>query len=154
MVGRWSAGFLAGDVSLETGRWSDQGDFGEVGLAEECCRADCSPPRSASVLSQIFIGTMIGSWDAEGKDLRAVFFSNFRILKRESDLTASRREGEIAGRTCQARGSAKIPQKGSRSFAAFYVVAKAHDPPSIRKLIAAIRDIKICNGTPRVSIAL
>ena len=81
----WLAGFLAGDVSLKTGRRGGQVDLGEVGLAEECCRADCSPPCTVPVLDQIFIGTMIGSWDAEGKDLRAVFFSDFCILKRKSD---------------------------------------------------------------------
>jgi hypothetical protein len=75
-----SARFSAG-LSLETGRWCGRGELGEVGLAEEYRRADCSPPCSASVLNQIFIGTMIGSWDAEGKDSRVVFFPNYSYPK-------------------------------------------------------------------------
>jgi hypothetical protein len=61
---------------VETGRRSDQGKLGAVGLTELRCD-DCSPACSASVLSHIFIATMIGSREEDCKDLEAVYFSIF-----------------------------------------------------------------------------
>jgi hypothetical protein len=43
---------------------------------EKCWGRECSPPCCASVVKQIFIATMIGSWEKECKDVHAVSFSD------------------------------------------------------------------------------
>jgi hypothetical protein len=58
-----------------------------------------APPRSRPVLNQIFIATMIGSQDADCKDVHTVGFPDFS--------------------TAGEQGSAKSPPKGSGSFADF-----------------------------------
>jgi hypothetical protein len=108
---RTSSARLSAGFPLETCPWSDQGDMGEVGLAEEYCRADCSPPCSASVLNQIFIGTMIGSWDAEGKDSRVVFFPNYSHPKAKVRARSNKAELRIVSQTRQAQARRKFRRK-------------------------------------------
>jgi hypothetical protein len=40
---------------------------GDARLTEQGCRRDCSPPRSARILNQIFITVMIGSREVKYK---------------------------------------------------------------------------------------
>src|SRR5271154_4408428 len=68
-----SAGFWVGGVQLETG---PRGDHDNGGFTEQCCRGDCSPFCSAPTLNLVFIVTMIGISEAEGKDLNVVSISN------------------------------------------------------------------------------
>ena len=53
----WSAGFFICGMPSETLDRAEQGDFDEVGLAELCCRRNCSPPCSAPVVNEKFIVT-------------------------------------------------------------------------------------------------
>ena len=69
----WPVGLWVGGVWLETG---PRGDHGRGGFTQQCSRGDCSPYCSAPILNLIFIVTMIGISEAEGKDLNVVSISN------------------------------------------------------------------------------
>jgi hypothetical protein len=67
------AGVWVGGVPLVT---ASRGVHGNGGFTAQCCRGDSSPPCLAPIPNLIFIATMIGSSEAEGKDLNVVNISD------------------------------------------------------------------------------